>query len=294
MEKILVVDDNEVICDMLYDVLNEWGFCVEKAYQGMKVMSLLDEFHPDLILLDVMLPGMNGFEICKRIKSDPEKEHMVVILLTVLNDVSDRMQAANVGADLFLTKPVNYKELRKQIGYLLGKKKRLLHMEKAEGICQFILNLVRHMDEELYNYAEDMKKYCNRLMHTLNFSENERVEIELGIVFYVLRKFTVSQGITWDEFGKIIVPLKFSAKIMPYLKCGEKETVIDSDDKNVKVFQIVKVFCEFRQGGKDNEEALAALSAMIPQKDKELLESLRRQISTERIMESLKSGETSF
>lgn len=86
MEKILVIDDNEVICDMLYDVLNEWGFCVEKAYQGMKALPLVDEFQPDLVLLDVMLPGMNGFEICRRIKSDPEKEHIAVILLTVLRD----------------------------------------------------------------------------------------------------------------------------------------------------------------------------------------------------------------
>ena len=86
MEKILVIDDNEVICDMLYDVLNEWGFCAEKAYQGMKALPLVDEFQPDLVLLDVMLPGMNGFEICRRIKSDPEKEHIAVILLTVLSD----------------------------------------------------------------------------------------------------------------------------------------------------------------------------------------------------------------
>ena len=66
MEKILVIDDNEVICDMLYDVLNEWGFCAEKAYQGMKALPLVDEFQPDLVLLDVMLPGMNGVEICRR------------------------------------------------------------------------------------------------------------------------------------------------------------------------------------------------------------------------------------
>ena len=57
MEKILVIDDNEVICDMLYDVLNEWGFCVEKAYQGMKALPLVDEFQPDLVILQPRSPS---------------------------------------------------------------------------------------------------------------------------------------------------------------------------------------------------------------------------------------------
>ena len=294
MEKILVIDDNEVICDMLYDVLNEWGFCVEKAYQGMKALPLVDEFQPDLVLLDVMLPGMNGFEICRRIKSDPEKEHIAVILLTVLSDVGDRMQAVNVGADLFLSKPVNYKELRKQIGYLLGKKKRLADMEKAESVCQFILNLVRYMDSELYSQAKEVKRYCDRLLHILNFSENERVEIELGIAFHVFGEFVMSHGITRDELEDMIAPLKLSGRIVPYLRDEQSETFIDPDLKNVKLLRIVEKFCEFKREGKNNEEALSALAVMVPRADKELLDGLKRQISAEKFMENLKSGKESI
>lgn len=290
MEKILVVDDNEAICDMLYDVLNEWGFCVEKAYQGIKVLPLVEEFGPDLILLDVMLPGMNGFEICKRIKSDPEKEHIAVILLTVLSDVSDRMQAVNVGADLFLNKPVNYKELRKQIGYLLMRKKRLADMEKAESVCQFILNLVRYMDSELYSHAKEVKRYCDHLLHILNFSENERIEIDLGIAFHIFGEFVMSHGITKDELEDIVAPLKLSGRIVPYLSYEENETFIDQDSRNVKVIRIVKKFCEFKRAGKNNEESLTLLAEMVPVADRELLDGLQRQISAEKFMENLKSG----
>lgn len=110
MAKILVVDDNLASCEMLSDVLTQWGYDVRQAHQGKEVLPLVEEFAPDLVLLDVMLPGMNGFEICKRIKASPKTENIAVILLTVLNDVEDRTQGIRVGADLFLSKPVNYKD----------------------------------------------------------------------------------------------------------------------------------------------------------------------------------------
>ena len=107
MAKILVVDDNLASCEMLSDVLTQWGYDVRQAHQGKEVLPLVEEFAPDLVLLDVMLPGMNGFEICKRIKASPKTENIAVILLTVLNDVEDRTQGIRVSADLFLSKPAN-------------------------------------------------------------------------------------------------------------------------------------------------------------------------------------------
>ena len=97
MAKILVVDDNLANCDLLADVLSQWGYEVAKAHQGKEVLPMVEAFRPDLVLLDVMLPGMNGFEICKRIKASAETENIAVILLTVLNDVEDRAQGIRGG-----------------------------------------------------------------------------------------------------------------------------------------------------------------------------------------------------
>ena len=113
-------------------------------------------------------------------------------------------------------------------------------MEKAESVCQFILNLVRYMDSELYSQAKEVKRYCDRLLHILNFSENERVEIELGIAFHVFGEFVMSHGITRDELEDMIAPLKLSGRIVPYLRDEQSETFIDPDLKNVKCFGLLR------------------------------------------------------
>ena len=142
MAKILVVDDNLANCDLLADVLSQWGYEVAQAHQGKEVLPMVEAFRPDLVLLDVMLPGMNGFEICKRIKASAETENIAVILLTVLNDVEDRAQGIRVGADLFLSKPVNYKELRRQIEFVLSNKTHMEELEESEAICECLLRLM--------------------------------------------------------------------------------------------------------------------------------------------------------
>ena len=168
-------------------------------------------------------------------------------------------------------------------------------MEKAESVCQFILNLVRYMDSELYSQAQEVKRYCDRLLHILNFSENERVEIELGIAFHVFGEFVMSLGITRDELEDMIAPLKLSGRIVPYLRDEQSEKMlVDPDLKNVKVLRIVEKFCELKREGKNNEEALSALAVMVPRADKELLDGLKRQISAEKFMENLKSGKESL
>ena len=139
-----------------------------------------------------------------------------------------------------------------------------------------------------------MKRYCDRLLHILNFSENERVEIELGIAFHVFGEFVMSHGITRDELEDMIAPLKLSGRIVPYLRDEQSEMFVDPDQKNVKVLRIVEKFCEFKREGKNNEEALSALAVMVPRADKELLDGLKRQISAEKFMENLKSGKESI
>lgn len=122
MTKILLVDDNALSCEVLADVMQTWGYEVYKLFVGTGVYEFVLRYRPDIILLDVMLPGMNGFEVCRRLKGSVDTFPIPVIMLTVLDDVEDRIRAFDVGADAFITKPVNYNELKTVINAFCAKK----------------------------------------------------------------------------------------------------------------------------------------------------------------------------
>ena len=105
--RILVVDDIETNRRLLEARLSAEYFDVVLAASGMECLERATETMPDLILLDVMMPGMDGFETCKRLKSDPATRHIPVIMVTALDQREDRVKGLEAGADEFLTKPVN-------------------------------------------------------------------------------------------------------------------------------------------------------------------------------------------
>jgi two-component system cell cycle response regulator len=105
--RVLVVDDIPANVKLLEAKLGAEYFDVVTANSGEQALSLIEKELPDIVLLDVMMPGMDGFEVCKRIKSNPATAHLPVVMVTALDQVSDRVQGLESGADDFLTKPVN-------------------------------------------------------------------------------------------------------------------------------------------------------------------------------------------
>ncbi|MDJ0894313.1 MAG: PleD family two-component system response regulator [Alphaproteobacteria bacterium] len=105
--RVLVVDDVLPNVKLLEAKLESEYFEVITANDGPTALQLVDEQAPDIVLLDVMMPGMDGFEVCERIKADPKTAHLPVVMVTALSDVSDRVRGLESGADDFLTKPVN-------------------------------------------------------------------------------------------------------------------------------------------------------------------------------------------
>jgi two-component system, cell cycle response regulator len=104
--RVLIVDDIEANRKVLEAKLLREYYTVSTASSGLECLDIARETLPDIILLDVMMPGMDGFETCRRLKSDPETEHIPVVMVTALHDREDRLKGLGSGADDFLTKPV--------------------------------------------------------------------------------------------------------------------------------------------------------------------------------------------
>lgn len=116
---ILLVDDNEQNLELMAAYIEELGCQVRMARDGVEALEQVASQRPDLILLDVMMPRMSGFQACKKLKSDEATREIPIVMVTALSEVSDVEHAVDVGADDFLSKPVNRLELLTRVRSLL-------------------------------------------------------------------------------------------------------------------------------------------------------------------------------
>ena len=108
---ILIVDDEKDIVDLLSYNLEKEGFSVIKAYDGEAALELAKSKKPDLVILDLMLPGVRGLDVCRFIRKMPELETLPIIMLTARSDQTDKILGLEIGADDYITKPFNVREL---------------------------------------------------------------------------------------------------------------------------------------------------------------------------------------
>ncbi|HEX9638092.1 MAG TPA: response regulator [Acidobacteriota bacterium] len=140
-KRILVVDDNSDIVRMVMMRLQQEGYATRGATSGREALQLLERELPDLVLLDVVMPGLSGFEVCQQIKSDPRTHHLPVVMLSARDSTGDKVHGLDQGADEYVTKPVRLVELVARVRALLRLKG--LEQELAEKNAQ----LERHLSE---------------------------------------------------------------------------------------------------------------------------------------------------
>ena len=116
---ILLVDDNQQNLELMQAYLESLPCRLLTARDGLEAIEVIQRERPDLVLLDVMMPKMSGFEVCRKIKSDPATRDIVVIMVTALHEVGDHERAVESGTDDFLSKPVNKLELVTRVRSLL-------------------------------------------------------------------------------------------------------------------------------------------------------------------------------
>ena len=130
--RILIIDDVPANTRLLEAKLSAEYYQVASGRDGFEALRLAREWQPDLILLDVMMPGMDGFECCRRLKEDPTTLHIPVVMVTALGEPSERLRGLEAGADDFLTKPVEYDTLMARVRSLV-RLKRLLDEWRTRG-----------------------------------------------------------------------------------------------------------------------------------------------------------------
>lgn len=121
--RILIADDNPTNVELLEVYLADVDCQIAVAVDGNDTLAKVASFQPDLILLDVMMPKLSGFEVCRKLKDDPDTSGIMILMVTALNELGDIERAVNAGTDDFLSKPVNKIELLKRVENMLRLRK---------------------------------------------------------------------------------------------------------------------------------------------------------------------------
>jgi two-component system, OmpR family, alkaline phosphatase synthesis response regulator PhoP len=124
---VLVVDDNAQNVELMQAYLETLNCVVHTAADGIEALAKVPQVKPDLILLDIMMPRMSGFEVCRRLKADPKTRDIPILMVTALNELGDIERGVESGTDDFLTKPINKLELLTRVKSLL----RVRHLKSA-------------------------------------------------------------------------------------------------------------------------------------------------------------------
>ncbi|OGA17033.1 MAG: two-component system response regulator [Betaproteobacteria bacterium RIFCSPLOWO2_02_FULL_66_14] len=119
-KKVLIVDDEQNIVTALEYLLGQSGYQVEVAQNGEEALAVVDSFAPDLVLLDVMMPRVNGYEVCRRLRERPEWRHVKIVMLSAKGREVEVSKGISLGADLYVVKPFSNTELVAQIDALLA------------------------------------------------------------------------------------------------------------------------------------------------------------------------------
>lgn len=135
--RLLIADDNLQNCELLEAYLADEPYEVFLAGDGQQTLELVAKHEPDLILLDIMMPRMSGYEVCKQLKQSPKTKDIPILMVTALNEMGDIEKAIVAGADDFLTKPVNRLELTTRVRSLL----RVRHLTNERD------RLLAHLDQ---------------------------------------------------------------------------------------------------------------------------------------------------
>ncbi|MBF0449316.1 MAG: hybrid sensor histidine kinase/response regulator [Candidatus Magnetomorum sp.] len=169
--KILVIDDEEMNIQLYEDILSQKNYQVETAFNGEEALEKLNFFSPDLILMDVMMPGMTGYEVCSKVRANPKHKFTKIIMVSACTDINERLQGYHAGADDYMTKPIEKEEFLAKIRVFLKLKKT----EEIDLLKSDILTLFSHETKTPLNAIFG---FSGLLRDSPNLSDSEKQYID--------------------------------------------------------------------------------------------------------------------
>lgn len=198
-QTVLVVDDDLPVRSVLKQMLEKQGVRVMTAEDGATALALTRSEGPDLVILDVMMPGMSGLEVCRRLKAAPDTRLLPVILVTGLDARSDRLAGIEAGADDFLSKPVDRAELIARVRSLLRIKRYTDELERAESILVALGLAIEERDPYTRGHCDRLAHLSSALGKRLGLPPSRVVALERGGYLHDIGKVTVPDAILRKE-----------------------------------------------------------------------------------------------
>ncbi len=164
--KILIVDDAEDTVELLRKRFRAEGYDTSEAFNGEQALNTVPEYEPDLIVLDVMMPKIDGYEVCQRLKADEKTKYIPVLMLTAKGEVEHKVKGLNIGADDYMGKPFDYKELSARVRSLLSIKathEKKVEEEKSGALEQMMEQVAHEIRNPLTSVGGFARKVFNKL-----------------------------------------------------------------------------------------------------------------------------------
>jgi putative two-component system response regulator len=189
--KILVVDDYAPNANGMRDLLSAAGYRVRVAYNGIDALGLVAEEAPDLMLVDVVMPGMSGVELCRELKMREATRLTPVVLITASQDREHRIAGLEAGADDFLGKPVDVQELRTRVRSLLRVKQLTDELESTESIMTMLGHIVEARDPYTEGHCQRLAEYATALGIALGLDQSDLDTLGRGAVLHDVGKIAL-------------------------------------------------------------------------------------------------------
>lgn len=237
--KILVVDDSAEMVSLVTEILQENGYITIAAGNGKEALAKVESEDPDLILLDAMMPAMDGYEVTHLLKSQDRTRLTPIIMLTGLSDFNDKMKGIELGVDDFIVKPFNHIELLTRVKSLLRVKQYTDELENAETVIFSLALAVEAKDAYTEGHCNRLSYYGAKLAEHIGLSDDDIKAVRRGGILHDIGKIAIDERIlrkqgplTTEEFTivkqhpvigeNICKPLRSLNNVLPIIRSHQE------------------------------------------------------------------------